>query len=137
MSTPKVLDPGRYAVTVPAPSDPQFTEWRMANKTRVGIREVRQTSGYQADDPNSIATYAIEVTAGPALPVPTIQGGGFDTLGKPGGPQSLDDFSPTSDPNYHANDVPEPPDPATIVKWSALALAGLVVLNAVVKKFLS
>jgi hypothetical protein len=139
MSAPKVLDPGRYAVTVPARSDAAFVEWRTANKARVGIRQVRQSSDYSnpppseypalftvPPEPAGIATYEVEVTQGPALPVPVIDGGGFETLGKPGGLQNLDDLTPTSSPEYHANEVP---DLATVFTPAKVATtAGIVVV---------
>ena len=142
---PKTLTPGSYIVTVPAKSDGAFTTWRQANKSRVVIHEVRQTSDYSLPpvseypalftpvaEPKGIATYEIEVTQGPELAVPVIDGGGFET--KDAG-HTVDTMTPTSDPSYHANEKPSF-DPGEIAKWGAVALVGLVVLNAIIKRLL-
>lgn len=143
--SPKTLTPGSYIVTVPAKSDGQFTAWRQANKSRVVIHEVRQSSDYSLPaggeypalftpvaEPKGIATYEIEVTQGPELAVPVIDGGGFEV--KDAG-HTVDAMTPTASPDYHANEVPSF-EPKEIVKWSLAALLALVVANAVVKKLL-
>lgn len=142
---PKTLTPGSYIVTVPAKSDAQFTAWRQANKSRVMIREVRQTAGYSLPAPSEypalftpaaeasgIATYEIEVTQGPELAVPKIDGGGFEV--KDAG-HTVDAMTPTAAPEYHANEVPQF-NPTEIVKWSFVGLLTLVIANAVVRKLL-
>ena len=142
---PKTLTPGSYIVTVPAKSDGAFVAWRQANKSRIVIHEVRQTSDYSlppaseypplftpAAEPAGVATYEIEVTQGPELAVPIIDGGGFE---KKDAAHTVDTMSPTSDPSYHANETPSF-DPKEIVKWSALALLGLIVANAIIKRLL-
>lgn len=145
MAAPKTLTPGSYIVTVPAKSDAAFTAWRQANKSRVAIRQVRQTSDYSlppvseypplfttAPEPTGVATYEIEVTPGPELAVPVIPGGGFEVKDAT---HTVDAMTPTASPDYHANEVPSF-DPKEIAKWSFAALAGLVVLNAIVKRLL-
>lgn len=142
---PKTLTPGSYIVTVPAKSDAAFTEWRQANKSRIGIRQVRQTSDYSLPpsseypalftpqpEATGVATYEIEVTPGPELAVPKIDGGGFEVKDAT---HTVDAMTPTASADYHANEVPTL-DPKEIAKWGFFALAGLVVLNALVKRLL-
>lgn len=154
MSAPKVLEGGkRYAVTVPARSDKAFTEWRTANKSRVGIAEVRQSSDYSLPtstgypdlvtvpkEPTGVATYEVRITPGPALPVPAIDGGGFDELGKPGGIQTVDDYTPTSSPEYTANVVPDIASvftPKKVAIGAGVALAVVLGSLFVWKRFFS
>ena len=143
--TPKTLTPGSYIVTVPAKSDAQFTAWRQANKARVAIHEVRQSSDYSLPpvsdypalftvppEPKGIANYEIEVNAGPELAVPVIDGGGFEVKDAA---HTVDAMTPTASPDYHANEVPAF-EPKELVKWGFAALVALVVVNAVVKRLL-